>query len=456
MKVEHSSILILCLALSQISFSQGMQKKSKVQEFSFTSAHWSVENADGSEGEIQTLVYKSKTALKLESSQKAYLKDKKFENFALEFYCNGLSGPGFGFRIQDRKNFEYLYLRIGVSGKKDALQYVPIHNGNLPWQLYNYPKYEGKAIFPREKVAALPLSFKDELVEGKASEKIINALADKGLSYSKESEIVFANDTLRGIVDSQAMEQLLFKEVDDAIVFLDARTWIHVKVGVVEDQASFYIGDMKTPAFIVENLKRETEEGGISLISDGVRTYFADVTITELKTSEQDKGDSSKEKLSDNYLTKWNVSEMFTKDSVNYISQIDSIFQNKSKFKPVEADADGLVNISRFYDDMTKTVALTCNLVSDADRTVKLNFDYADHLVILLNSGILFDQGMNFEPPAGKGEEGRVFVDDEAVELSLKKGDNQLIFLLSADNRQKFNWGFVAKLERLEGISIKK
>ena len=61
---------------------------------------------------------------------------------------------------------------------------------------------------------------------------------------------------------------------------------------------------------------------------------------------------------------------------------------------------------------------------------------------------------MNFQPPPDKGEEGRVFVDDEQIELNLSKGQNKLIFVLSADNRQKFNWGFIAKLENLEGIKI--
>ena len=146
---------------------------------------------------------------------------------------------------------------------------------------------------------------------------------------------------------------------------------------------------------------------------------------------------------------------MFTKDSINFVSQVDSLFRNKSRFKSIEADDDGLLNISRYYDDMTKTVALRCTLESEVDKSVKLNFDYADHLVIFLNSELLFDKGMNFAPPAGKGEQGRVFVDDESVELNLKKGKNQLVFILSADNRQKFNWGFIAKLASLDGITVK-
>jgi hypothetical protein len=161
-----------------------------------------------------------------------------------------------------------------------------------------------------------------------------------------------------------------------------------------------------------------------------------------------------KEKVSSQYLTKWKMSEMFTKDSVDFSRQIDSLRLNHSKFKSIVADDDGLLNISRFYDDMTKTVALKCTITADAEKTVNLDFDYADYLVIQLNSKTLFDKGMNFEPPKGKGKEGRVFVEDEQIKLELKDGDNELLFLLSADNRQKFNWGFIAKIGRFKGLSI--
>lgn len=454
MTINFRRFLILSVFALLISCGQVEKENSTAQEFPFTAENWRVENEDETVGEINTLEYKGKSSIKLEANQKAYLKNKKLKNFVLEFYCNALSGPGFGFRVQDPQNFEYLYLRLGVSGKKDAMQYVPIHNGNLPWQLYNYPKYEGKAIFPRDKVATLPSGLKDELEVGKASDKLKTFLSEKGFSFSEKSELAIADETLRYIFDPEEMKAVLFEEVENEIMVLDPRTWIHIKVEVVEDSATFYIENMETPVLVVENLKRNAAEGGISLISDAGGVYFADVSITDLQEQLEPKNKASEEKISDSYLTKWDVSEIFAKDSINFVSQIDSILKDKVTFKTIEADEDGLLNISRFYDDMTKTVVLSNSLESKSDKTVKLNFDYADHLVILLNSEILFDKGMDFAPPAGKGEEGRVFVNDESVKLNLKKGNNELIFMLSADNRQKFNWGFIAKLESLEGIKM--
>jgi len=453
MKTTISIFLILAIGLFQSLSAQENMKSSRAKEFPFSESNWNIENTDGSTAEIKISEFKGRQALELQASQIAYLKNKKYKNFVIEFDCNGLSGPGFGFRVQNKKNYEYLYLRLGLSGKRDALQYVPIHNGNLPWQLYNYPKYEGKAVFPRETVATFPISFKKELVQGKASAKVISRLAEVGLLFSKESEVALGED-VNYIYDPQGPKALLFEERDNAVVFLDIRSWIHVKVEVMDDRASFYVEDMKTPALVVEDLKRDVAEGVISLISDGAGVYFANVSVRETKSNQIFKEDSAKEKSSSSYLTKWNISEMFIKDSINFVSQVDSLFEHKAKFKTIQADSDGLINISRFYDDMTRTVAMSCIVESDSNKTVKLNFDYADHLVILLNSNVLFDKGMDFQPPADKGAEGRVFVDDENVELDLIKGKNRLIFLLSGDSRQKFNWGFIAKLENMDGVSI--
>ena len=103
---------------------------------------------------------------------------------------------------------------------------------------------------------------------------------------------------------------------------------------------------------------------------------------------------------------------------------------------------------------MNQTVLLSSKITSDEEKEVTLNFDYADHLVILMNSEILFDGGMDFRPPPDKGTEGRVFVNDEKAILRLHKGVNDLIFMLSGDNRQKYNRGLIAKIENLDGISI--
>lgn len=450
MTTNFLRFLILALCIVQFSCKENDKRNDIENKFPFTAEYWTVENTDGTTAEINIQTFKGESGIELKAGQMAYLKSGSFKNFKMEFYCNG-AYPGLGFRIQDKKNYEYLYLRVPSSTKKDALQYIPIFKGSLPWQLYNYPKYEGTATFPFKTVGVLSDSIENELISGKVNKKLLEVFEEKAIPVSSEAEVIRGEGLSGYIFNPQDSTALLFKRVNEEIEFSDFRTWIQVKLEVVEDQMSVYVGDMQTPTFVVADLKHDTAEGGISLISDFSEVYFREVQITELGESEKTGAKLSEGGLSKNYLTRWELSDMFVKDSINFMAQLDSI-QNNGMFKSIEADADGLVNISRFYDDMTKTVVLRQTLESDMDKKVQLHFDYADHLSIFLNSELLFDKGMNFQPPSTKGMEGRVFVDDEHVELNLKKGQNTLYFMLSADNRQKYNWGFFAKLESLEGI----
>jgi hypothetical protein len=169
MKNSIRNFLILAMGIAPVSCLQESKKSITAQEFAFTENNWRIENVDGSTESLKVVDHQGKYAMFLEPGQKAYIKDKEFKNFQLEFYCNG-QVPGLGFRVRDKENYEYLYLRMMMSGKKDALQYIPIYNGSLPWQLYNYPRYEGNAEYPRKEVAILSPSLENQLVQGKVGD----------------------------------------------------------------------------------------------------------------------------------------------------------------------------------------------------------------------------------------------------------------------------------------------
>lgn len=454
MRTSSLPILIFAILISALSCGQQGQTHNEKQYIPFRNSHWDVYDYKDSLLGIHVVTEEGKQALRLEPAQRALVKDRNFKNFQVEFWTKGLT-PGIGFRIQDTKNFEYLYLRTAKGGYKDALQYVPVHDGNLPWQLYNYPKYEGKASFPRKQQTLLPISFKTDIVKGGAGENLLKALKSRGLVFSETSFIDFMEEDLPYIYDPETSKVLGIRFTEKGISFLEFKQWFQVKVMVVQDQMSVFIEDMDKPVFTVDHLKRDIVGGGISLISSFDPVLFSDFSITEISDTVKPRNMIGKDlSHTKEFLKVWHTSQPFVKDSTNFNLQVDSILEHKKTFKTILADEDGLINISKYYDDMTKTVVLICNLVSDADRTVLMNFDYADHLVVLFDSKIRFDGGMDFRPPADKGVEGRVIVMDEQVPLELSQGSNELIFILSGDARQKFNWGFIVKLNTLEGISI--
>lgn len=52
------------------------------------------------------------------------------------------------FRQDDRGGGEIVYFRPHLNGKPDAIQYTPIVNGNLAWQIFTGPGFEAETIYP--------------------------------------------------------------------------------------------------------------------------------------------------------------------------------------------------------------------------------------------------------------------------------------------------------------------
>lgn len=52
------------------------------------------------------------------------------------------------FRQDDHGGGEIVYFRPHLNGKPDAIQYTPIVNGNLAWQIFTGPGFEAETIYP--------------------------------------------------------------------------------------------------------------------------------------------------------------------------------------------------------------------------------------------------------------------------------------------------------------------
>jgi len=57
---------------------------------------------------------------------------------------------GLAFRVQAEDAYEMFFLRNGLSGKTQALQYTPGFFGANHWQIYNVPTYAGPGKFPSD------------------------------------------------------------------------------------------------------------------------------------------------------------------------------------------------------------------------------------------------------------------------------------------------------------------
>lgn len=96
------------------------------------------------------------------------LKDSTFKNGIIEFdmvLVNDRYFPGIGFRVQDKANFEYVYLRPHQLGNPDAIQYIPIFNGQDSWQLYYGDGYSTAITYPLNEWIHIKIAIRDTQAE---------------------------------------------------------------------------------------------------------------------------------------------------------------------------------------------------------------------------------------------------------------------------------------------------
>ncbi len=443
MKTKINKLFLCSIVLAQLSCAQN---NDRTKDLPFDDLTWNVQNSEGISQPMDTMVYDGKKALHLPKGHNAHLKNMKFKNFEVEFDFIGFSMPGLGFRGQDKDNHELIYFRKIASGKEDALQYIPIFNGSLPWQLYNYPQYESSAVFAEKKMASFPLAIEDQFEQGPIGDGLRYEMEKKGVNYSPKAQLYFINEDIRAIDDMEQLTAGLFRKTPTNWELWDPLVWTHGKIVVIGDRASVYVEDMEVPKMTV-NLKRDSESGDISLRSQFYDAFYANVSVKDLKDTvlATEKDDTTR--LSDTNLRKWQLSPKFVKNEEEILFQLDSLKSSGVTWKKVRADEDGLVNISRFVNEMSGTVALKTSIGTKSAQSVKLHFGFAKHLMIILNDKIVFSGEMDT-----KEKEGRVFVDDETVDLKLVKGKNEIFLVSTGDELYHQNWGLIAKLESLSGI----
>jgi hypothetical protein len=111
------------------------------------SPRWTVE------GKARTAEYLGRKCLALDGGA-ATVKDFVLRDGTIDVDVATPARRGFfgiQFRIsEDEKNAEWVYLRQHKSGLPDAMQYTPVLNTGLNWQIYNGPGFTGAVDIPKD------------------------------------------------------------------------------------------------------------------------------------------------------------------------------------------------------------------------------------------------------------------------------------------------------------------
>ncbi len=104
------------------------------------------------EGQAKVAEYQGRKCLYLDGGA-ATLKDFEMRDGVIDVDVATPANRGFfgiQFRIANDVNGEWVYLRQHKSGLADAMQYTPVLNTGLNWQIYNGPGFTGAVDIPKD------------------------------------------------------------------------------------------------------------------------------------------------------------------------------------------------------------------------------------------------------------------------------------------------------------------
>ena len=348
--------------------------------------HWDLE------GQAKAAEHQGRKCLLLDGGA-ATLKDLEMRDGVVDVDVATPASRGFfgiQFRIDNEgANADWVYLRQHKSGAPDAMQYTPILNTGLNWQIYNGPGFTGAVDIPKDVWFHLRLE----------------------------------------VVGAQA--KLYVKDMNKPALVMD-----DLKSGVQKGQVALYV---LTGATYFSNFKIRTTpdaawERHLPPMPPGMLTKWS-------LSPSYDALDRNLERPlppSESNAIRWQDVEAEPPGFV-------VINRYRESPHPRVSFANDFSKRLEPQPGM-KVVYARTSIDSDRDQVKKLYIGYSDDVSVFLNGKILFRgrSAQNFRDP---GFLGIVNPENDAVYLPLKKGSNELMLAVSELGG---GWGFICRLAELE------
>ena len=341
------------------------------------------------EGRAKTADHQGRKCLMLDGGG-ATLKDFEMRDGVVDVDVATPAKRGFfgiQFRIQGN-NGEWVYLRQHKSGAPDAMQYTPVLNTGLNWQLYNGPGFTGAVDIPKDTWFHLRL-------------KVTGAQA-----------------------------KLYVKDMDKpALVMSD------LKSGIQKGQVALAVltGETCFSNFEIRTTPDTPWERHLPPMPAGTLTKWSISPAYDALARDLDRPLSSSEAVA----VKWQDVEAEPpglvvlyryRDAPHLMVTYQMDFSTRLQPQPG-----------------TKVLYAKTNIDSDRDQVKKLFIGYSDEVVVFLNGQVLY-RGRSSQGFRDPGFLGIVNPENDAVYLPLKKGSNELMLAVSELGG---GWGFVCRLGEL-------
>jgi len=344
------------------------------------------------EGQAKKVEYQGRKSLFLDGGA-AVLKDFELRDGIVDVDVSTPASRGFfgiQFRIANEgANSEWVYLRQHKSGYPDAMQYTPVLNTGLNWQLYNGPGFTGAVEIPKDVWFHLRLE----------------------------------------VAGAQA--RLFVKDMEKpALVMND------LKSGVQKGQVGLYVltGATYFSNFQIRSTPDVPWERHLPSMPSG--------TLTKWSLS------PSYDALQRNLEQPLSTSEMENIHWQEVEAEPPGLVVIYRYREAPHLRVSFASDFSKRLEPQPgiKLVYARTSIDSDREQVKKLYLGYSDDVSVFLNGRILFRgrSAQNFRDP---GFLGIVNPENDTVYLPLKKGSNELVLALSELGG---GWGFICRVVDLE------
>ena len=294
---------------------------------------------------------------------------------------------GIQFRVTpDGENAEWVYLRQHKSGAPDAMQYTPVLQTGLNWQIFNGPGFTGAVDIPKDAWFHLRL-----VVTGAQAKLYVSDL---------EKPALVMDDLKSGIQKGQV-----------ALAVLTGATYFsNFEVRTTPDSP----WERRPPAMAAGTLTKWSVSPSLDALARDLEKPLSKAESDGMAWQPVDAEPPG-------FVVLYRYREA-PHPKVSFAGD----FSKRLEPQPG-----------------AKVVYARTTIDSDREQVKKLSFGYSDEVSVFLNGRILFRgrSAQYFRDPAFLGI---VSPEDDAVYLPLKKGSNELVLAVSELGG---GWGFIARLD---------
>jgi len=216
--------------------------------------------------------------------------------------------------------------------------------------------------------------------------------------------------------------------------------WVHVKIEVLGTQARVFLDNGPQPVLVVGDLKRGRSRGGLGLttMADGM-SFFSNFSFR--RDVSMAFPPAPMIHLPPGCALDWEISQPFKRRLLDFDRYPDLKALRVSQWTKVAARPDGVLDIARTYGRLgVEPDGILARTIIQADKegSKKFWFGYSDEAGIFLNGRLVFygNSAYRYRDTSFLGIVGLY----DAVSLPLKKGDNELLFVIGETSG---GWGLI-------------